>query len=85
MDTYRVTLLVEQDGPEDQNQEIVKFVRAPCEASAVEGANMLVQRENPSINAAKIWASIRELIGNRLVIESIREKIRSVEDICEYA
>jgi hypothetical protein len=73
MNTYRVTLLVEQDDLAKRDLEIVKTVHAADSTEAANNAMILVKMQNPSINAAKIWASVREQIFSSLVINPLTE------------
>ena len=78
MNAFRVCVKVEQDGPAEQDLEVVKIVQASNDSEAAEKAALSVSRENPGINAAKIWASSREEIRNRLVAKALFEATHSV-------
>lgn len=75
MNTYRVTLLAEQDGPGEQDMEIIRVVQAASDLKAVEKAKLLVRRESLSVNAAKIWVSFPEIIRNTLVARKFFEEM----------
>ena len=71
MNTFRVCMKVEQDGPAEQDLEIVKIVQASNELEAVEEARSLVKTENPDINAAKLWAWSSEVIRSSQVVGTL--------------
>lgn len=67
MSMYRVCMKVEQDGPAEQDLEVVKIVQASSDLEAVEEARSLVETESPDINAAKIWAWSSEMVRSSQV------------------
>ena len=77
MNTYRVTLLVEQDGFAKQDVEIVKAVRAMNSTKAAENAMLLVKTQNPGVNPARIWASAQEKIFSSLVAKKLFESTQT--------
>ena len=48
-------MLVESEATRDDDPEVVKVVEAADESEALLLARRLVQKDNPEINAAKIW------------------------------